>query len=94
MLEAWSVGTPVVSLSVDPGGVILREQLGLVSGSDARLVRDVVTLSCTEPLNVRLGENALAYVTSRHCVDAVYGALMRALPGIRLPPAADRLQKT
>jgi glycosyltransferase involved in cell wall biosynthesis len=94
MLEAWSVGTPVVSLAVDPGGVIEREQLGLVSGSDARLVADVSTLSGTETLNIRLGEKALAYVRTRHCLDAVYGALMRASPGIRPSSAADRLQKT
>jgi glycosyltransferase involved in cell wall biosynthesis len=94
MLEAWSVGTPVVSLSVDPGGVIEREQLGLVSGSAARLVADVSTLSCTEALNVRVGDKALAYVRRGHSLDAVYGALMQALPGTWLSPAADQLQKT
>ena len=83
-----------MSLSVDPGGVIEREQIGLVSGCDARLITDVSTLSCTEALNTRLGEKALAYVRTRHCLDAVYGALMGAVPDIRLPPAADQLQKT
>jgi len=33
-LEAWSVGTPVISLAVDPDGVIERENLGIVCHGD------------------------------------------------------------
>ncbi|HXW71845.1 MAG TPA: glycosyltransferase family 4 protein [Methylocella sp.] len=86
MLEAWSVGVPIVSLSVDPGGVIEREQLGLVSGSQANLRRDVIALSRQRPLNARLGGNGLAYVRREHSLEAVCAALSRALPGVELAP--------
>lgn len=90
MLEAWSVGTPVVSLSVDPGGVIAREQLGLVSGTEDKLIRDVSLLARSEALNSRLGGGGLAYVRQRHCLEAVCDALKQALPGIRLVAPADQ----
>jgi len=35
-IEAWSCGIPVLSLFVDPGGVISREKLGVVAGGDIR----------------------------------------------------------
>jgi glycosyltransferase involved in cell wall biosynthesis len=93
MLEAWSVGVPVVSLSVDPGGVIEREQLGIVSGTTAHLQRDLATLARTASLNQRLGGNGLAYVRHRHSLQAVCKALSLALPGAQLAPAADQLQE-
>jgi glycosyltransferase involved in cell wall biosynthesis len=87
MLEAWSVGVPVVSLSVDPGGVIERERLGLVSGTVARLCADVSALVRTEVLNRQLGANALAYVRRQHSVEAMCEALAQALPGVQLAPS-------
>jgi glycosyltransferase involved in cell wall biosynthesis len=93
MLEAWSVGVPVVSLSVDPGGVIKREQLGFVSGTNAQLRRDVSALALTEPLNRRLGSNGLAYVRREHSLDAVCKALSHALPGLQLAPTSAELAK-
>ena len=86
MLEAWSVGVPVVSLSVDPGGVVEREQLGLVSRTEAQLRRDVTMLTRTESLNQRLGENGLTYVRRQHSLEAVCQALMKALPCLQFAP--------
>ena len=37
-LEAWALGTPVVSLSVDPAGVISRYGLGFVCGGDMEVL--------------------------------------------------------
>ncbi len=88
MLEAWSVGVPVVSLSVDPGGVIEREGLGLVSGTVKRLRADVLALARAETLNKELGANALAYVRRHHSLDAMCEALRQAVPGLRLKPGA------
>jgi glycosyltransferase involved in cell wall biosynthesis len=55
MLEAWGVGVPVLSLFVDPGGVIKRERIGLVSGSNSSLLRDLCTLTSEESLNLEFG---------------------------------------
>jgi glycosyltransferase involved in cell wall biosynthesis len=79
MLEAWSLGVPVATLSVDPGGVIEREQIGLVSGSDAQLWCDVRRLACDESLNRQLGSRGMSYVKRRHSLEAVCDALSGAL---------------
>ena len=95
MLEAWSVGIPVVCiLSVDPGGVIEREHLGLVSRTAAQLREDVSTLSRHEPLNQRLGDNGLAYVQRRHSLEAVFEALTRALSHTEFTSTASQAQET
>ncbi len=41
-LEAWSVGTPVVSLLVDPGNVIQRHGLGIVCNGDLQELINVL----------------------------------------------------
>lgn len=80
MLEAWSFGVPVVSLSIDPGGVIVREQLGLVSGSVERLAADVERLCGSRPLNEACGARGVAYVHNHHGPEAVYRAFAQVLP--------------
>ncbi|MBJ6128547.1 glycosyltransferase [Microvirga splendida] len=90
MLEAWSVGVPVVSLSVDPGGVIHREKIGLVSGTSVDLQRDVRLLACTEELNRKLGDCGLNYVRRQHSLDAVLKAFACVLSGSEFTsPASD-----
>lgn len=79
MLEAWSVGVPVVSLGVDPGGIIERERLGLVSGSTDRLRGDVRHLATSQVLNRSCGEKGLAYVRRQHSLDVVHKALLNGL---------------
>jgi len=91
MLEAWSVGVPVVSLSVDPDGVIKREQLGVVSGTVGNLRRDVSALVRTELLNRQLGANALAYVLRHHSLEAMCEAFSQAIPGVQLAPAVTQM---
>jgi glycosyltransferase involved in cell wall biosynthesis len=41
-LEAWALGTPVISLYVDPGGVIKSNRLGYVCDGDLGLFRDLL----------------------------------------------------
>jgi len=84
MLEAWSLGVPVASLAVDPGGVISRERLGLLSGSAPQLCQDVLALARTPQLNQAFGERGLAYVSRQHSLAEVCRAFERALPGARL----------
>ncbi|MHB2205427.1 glycosyltransferase family 4 protein [Methylobacterium sp. CM6257] len=77
MLEAWSLGVPVVSLSVDPGGVIVEEALGLVSSDVHVLISNVMTLVHDADLNQVLGANGLDYVGRRHAPDVVVSELKR-----------------
>ena len=75
MLEAWSLGVPVVSLAVDPGEVIARNGIGIVSGSPGQMCRDVRALAGSEALNAEFGARGLAYVRRHHDLDAVCDAL-------------------
>ncbi len=86
MLEAWSMGVPVLSLTVDPGGVIKRERIGIVSGTMAQLKGDTYTLARSASLNQRLGNKGLTYVRERHSLKAVCEALAQALPEAQLVP--------
>jgi len=94
MLEAWSMGVPVASLSVDPGGVIEREHLGLVSRTAAQLREDVSTLSRLASLNQRLGDNGLAYVRRRHSLAAVFQALKRAHSRVEFAATGSETRET
>lgn len=82
MLEAWAQGVPVVSLGVDPHGVITSESLGLVSGGSAAcLTEQVLRLSRCEELNRRLGGNGFDYVRRTHAPEQVLPALLSGLSG-------------
>lgn len=71
MLEAWSMGVPVVSLTIDPGGVIAQHRLGAVSGTPDRLRKDVKRLVESCQLNHEFGANGLAYVYQHHSLALV-----------------------
>lgn len=80
MLEAWSSGVPVISLSVDPGDVIMREGLGCVSGTMEALADDIAELTSNKDLNLQIGARGLSYVRRTHSWESVYSLLMDALP--------------
>ena len=66
-VQAWMHGTPVVSLSVDPGGVMARHGLGIsCDGSQAALETAVSSLLADRPLWERLSRNAYAYAREHH----------------------------
>jgi glycosyltransferase involved in cell wall biosynthesis len=91
MLEAWSLGVPVASLTVDPGGVIQGEGLGRCSGNGEDLVKDVHLLSRTASVNEEYGRNGLRYVSRRHSLEAVREALKRAIPELEPTPSVALL---
>lgn len=90
MLEAWSLGVPVVALSVDPGGVMQKEGIGFLSGSLAGLLHDVSVLASNSELNLQLGSRGLEYVRRNHSLEAVYASLIKTLPA--LVPADPMIQ--
>jgi glycosyltransferase involved in cell wall biosynthesis len=94
MLEAWSLGVPVVSLSVDPGRIIEEQRIGLLSRTDPGLRNDVRLLTRGEGPNCRMGARALAYVRSRHSLKAVCAALSLAISGSPVTAVADRVEQS
>ncbi len=83
MLEAWSVGAPVASLIVDPGAIIEREKLGVVSGNIANLRQDIEDLATSKTRNEQLGRNGFHYVRRHHSPETVYKTLMQFIDKIR-----------
>lgn len=56
-IEAWSCGVPVLSLFVDPGGIISRERLGFVAGGDIKkLINAVRNVTNNEEFRSRATE--------------------------------------
>jgi glycosyltransferase involved in cell wall biosynthesis len=66
-IEAWACGIQVLSLYVDPGGVIQREKLGVVSDGDmGKLIASMGTICKTEEFSRR----ARIYVQEHHELNA------------------------
>lgn len=82
-LEAWATGTPVVSVKVDPDGVIEQWGLGAVSGSVDGVVRDIETLAASPHCRERISRRARRYVTQCHSAPVVVAAFEHALQGAR-----------
>ena len=90
MLEAWSVGVPIVSLEIDPGGVIQRKGIGLVSGTMSNMISDIERLAQTRSSNQAMGEKGLEYVRRTHSLEAVCQAFGRIMPDIQTQGDAER----
>jgi glycosyltransferase involved in cell wall biosynthesis len=67
---------PVVSLTVDPGDVIKRGGLGLVSETTETMHADIASLVQTRSRNLEMGACGLNYVRQHHSFAAVYQALL------------------
>jgi glycosyltransferase involved in cell wall biosynthesis len=80
-VQAWFRQVPVLSLSVDPDGVLERERIGMLCGTEERLRESVERLCSDERLRADMGQRAQAYAHARHStanvdrlVDIVCGA--------------------
>jgi glycosyltransferase involved in cell wall biosynthesis len=78
-LEAWARGTPVLSLSVDPDGVIRRDALGVVADGDlCRLADNVRAYVADVAIATSTGAAGRAYLRRAHD-PAVVGPQWTAL---------------
>jgi hypothetical protein len=66
---------PVVSLNVDPDGVIEQYKLGFHSRTFERMVKDVRRLVTDRELREELGENARRYALKEHNITAAVDSL-------------------
>jgi len=68
-IQAWLREVPVVSLHVDPDGVMAREAIGIYAGSEERLA-EAVTAYITDPTRRALeGRRARHYAMQRHSLN-------------------------
>ena len=66
VLQAWQAGLAVVSLRIDPDGVIQKNSIGLVSGSFPRLLQDVRHLLDSPATCVEIAYKGRQYVRQHH----------------------------
>ncbi|MCW4029670.1 MAG: glycosyltransferase family 4 protein [Candidatus Bathyarchaeota archaeon] len=76
MLEAWTYYLPVVSLRVDPDGIIYHNQLGMCSKNFSQLVKDVSKLLLDYNLRLKLGTNGRNYVLNNHEIGNIVGVYL------------------
>jgi glycosyltransferase involved in cell wall biosynthesis len=72
MLEAWALGRPCVTLSVNPSGLLTGDRLGVCAGGDLTAMAAAMTALLSEDAaRDRIGERARAYVAATHGAAAV-----------------------
>ena len=74
-IQAWLREVPVVSLSVDPDDVLVRQRIGMHSRTPARLVEDTARLVEDAALREEMGRRARAYAIEAHGLERHIGAL-------------------
>jgi len=82
-LEAWSCGTPVVSLTIDPDGVIYRKGLGKVSGNLDHAIAAIKNMMASPSLRDEIAIRTQEYVQEFHSEAAVIHIIDLAIRGNR-----------
>lgn len=78
-LEAWSSGTPVISLKLDPGRIIERHELGRIPHTVERAVTEIAVLMSSPQLRDTIAVRARRYVAENHSEAAVAQMFTRAV---------------
>ena len=78
-LQAWSSGTPVVSLMIDPDSVIERMGLGVVSGKIEDAGRDIRDLMESTHLREEMASRARKHIVENHSGQMVIKSFKYAL---------------
>jgi glycosyltransferase involved in cell wall biosynthesis len=81
-LEAWSSGTPVISLKLDPDHIIERQELGTAPGTVERAIADIMALMDAPQQRDAIAVRARRYVAETHSEAAVAMLFERAVAGI------------
>ena len=68
-VQAWMREIPVVSLSVDPDDILVRENIGFNSGTFSNLTKNIRTLIMDTDLREQMGKRAAFYARENHSVD-------------------------
>lgn len=81
-LEAWASGTPVVSLKIDPDGMIERAGLGTVSGTIENTLADINALMDAPQQREEIAVRAQQYIAEAHSEAAVAAVFKQALRSV------------
>ena len=78
-LEAWAMGTPVVSVKIDPDSIIERSRLGKVSATVGGAIEDIEALLASTEHRDEIGTRAREYITACRTGEQVVKAVFHAL---------------
>lgn len=81
-LQAWSAGTPVVSLRIDPDHIVERHGLGKVSRTVEQAISDIMDLMDSPQRRQAVACRARRYVADNHSPSAVVRIFESATSGI------------
>jgi glycosyltransferase involved in cell wall biosynthesis len=81
-LEAWSGGTPVISLKLDLDRIIEREGLGTVPGTVERATADLLALMESPQRRDAIAARARQYILDTHSAAAVTTVFEKATVGV------------
>jgi glycosyltransferase involved in cell wall biosynthesis len=70
-LQAWQAECPVVSLTIDPDGVIEKQDIGRVSRDLDTMTADVDRLMTDDALRDQIASNGIAYIEEHHAIKSV-----------------------
>jgi glycosyltransferase involved in cell wall biosynthesis len=75
-VQAWMRKVPVVSLTVDPDQILIKEKIGFKSETFEQLCQDVNGLIHDNSMRERMGEKAYRYACNNHSIEKmVYQAV-------------------
>ena len=77
--QAWSAGTPVVSLTVDPDGIIQRRRVGEVPGNINRAIEVMGSLIYSPQRRDEIGLRARRFIVENYSAAAVVKLFEQAL---------------
>jgi glycosyltransferase involved in cell wall biosynthesis len=75
-VQAWLRGVPVVSLNVDPDGVLIREKIGMHSQTVDRMIEDVAYLVDNQDACQNMGRSAISYAIENHTSISMANGLL------------------
>lgn len=81
-VQAWAASLPIVSLNVDPDGIIHRDKLGFQSKTLEQMTCDVKLLLEDKKLRREMGHNARRYAESEHDIKIVAAKYVKVLEKI------------
>jgi len=78
-VQAWAAHTPVISLNVDPSGIIGKNRIGFHSKTFEQMVKDVKQLLDNKELLSEMVRNTRVYVEREHDIKVVTAKYLKVL---------------
>jgi glycosyltransferase involved in cell wall biosynthesis len=83
-VQAWAAGLPVVSLNVDPSGIISKNKIGFYSKAFPQMVSDIKQLLDNKELLSEMAQNARAYAAKNHDIKVVAERYLEVLDKVAI----------